>query len=59
MQFILNFFSTLNSLGAVVVMPFIIAIMGISMGTGVGKAIRAGLTVGVGLHAEPVYVYVV
>ncbi|MBQ6493919.1 MAG: PTS sugar transporter subunit IIC [Erysipelotrichaceae bacterium] len=48
MQFILNFFSTLNSLGAVVVMPFIIAIMGVIMGTGVGKAIRAGLTVGVG-----------
>ena len=48
MQVILGFFATLNSLGAVVVMPFIIAIMGIIMGTGVGKAIRAGLTVGVG-----------
>lgn len=48
MQAILNFFSALNALGAVVVMPFIIAIMGIIMGTGVGKAIRAGLTVGVG-----------
>lgn len=48
MDFILNIFSTINDLGATVVMPFIIAIMGIIVGTGVGKAIRAGLTVGVG-----------
>jgi len=48
MEVILSFFGTLNSLGATVVMPIIIALMGIIMGTGVGKGIRAGLTVGVG-----------
>lgn len=48
MDAILSVLSYINDLGAVVVMPFIIAIMGIIMGTGVGKAIRAGLTVGVG-----------
>ena len=45
---IVKFFSTLNSLGATIVMPFIIAIMGIIMGAGIGKSVRAGLTVGVG-----------
>lgn len=48
MQFILDFFSIINGLGATVMMPIIIAIFGLILGAGVGKSIRAGLTVGVG-----------
>lgn len=48
MQVILDFFGIINDLGATVMMPIIIAIFGIILGAGVGKSIRAGLTVGVG-----------
>ena len=48
MDFILGIFSWIQGLGANVMMPIIIAIIGICMGAGVGKSIRAGLTVGVG-----------
>ena len=48
MDFILSIFGWIQDLGANVMMPIIIAIIGICMGAGVGKSIRAGLTVGVG-----------
>lgn len=48
MDIILKFFGWIQGLGANVMMPIIIAIIGICMGAGVGKSIRAGLTVGVG-----------
>lgn len=49
MEFIINFFNTLNGLGASVVMPIIIALIGICLGAGLGKSIRGGLMVGIGL----------
>lgn len=48
MQVLLNVLGYINDLGASVMMPIIIAIIGICMKAGVGKSIRAGLTVGVG-----------
>ncbi|GHV77998.1 PTS galactitol transporter subunit IIC [Spirochaetia bacterium] len=45
---ILVFFGFVSSLGASVVMPIIIFIMGVCLKAGVGKSLRAGLTVGVG-----------
>jgi len=48
MDVILSFFNYIQSLGASVMMPIIIAIMGVILGTGVAKSIRAGLTVGIG-----------
>ncbi|MFP3041923.1 PTS galactitol transporter subunit IIC [Treponema primitia] len=45
---IVNFFGFISGLGASVVMPIIIFIMGFLLKTGVGKSLRAGLTVGVG-----------
>lgn len=48
MDFILSIFAYIQNLGANVMMPIIIAIIGICMGAGAGKSIRAGLTVGVG-----------
>ena len=48
MDIILKFFGFIQGLGANVMMPIIISIIGICMGAGVGKSIRAGLTVGVG-----------
>ncbi|WP_010233146.1 PTS galactitol transporter subunit IIC [Clostridium arbusti] len=48
MSYILNFFNFIQSLGAVVMMPIIICIFGIILGTEKGKSLRAGLTVGVG-----------
>ena len=48
MQFILDFFEVIRQLGASVMMPIIIMIMGLVLRAGVGKSIRAGLTVGVG-----------
>ena len=49
MDFIVNIFSTISAAGSSVVMPIIIALIGIIMGAGVGKSIRGGLMVGVGL----------
>lgn len=48
MDFILSIFAYIQGLGASVVMPIIIAIMGMILGAGIGKSIRAGLTVGIG-----------
>lgn len=48
MDAIINFFGTISGLGASVMMPIIIFILGICLGAPVGKALRAGLTVGVG-----------
>ncbi len=49
MDLILKFFGFIQGLGATVMMPIIISIIGICMKAGVGRSIRAGLTVGVGL----------
>lgn len=48
MSYVLNFFNYIQSLGATVMMPIIICIFGMILGTEKGKSIRAGLTVGVG-----------
>ena len=48
MSYILSFFSYIQGLGAIVMMPIIICILGIILGTEKGKSLRAGLTVGVG-----------
>ncbi len=48
MDFILGILGWIQGLGANVMMPIIISIIGICMGAGIGKSIRAGLTVGVG-----------
>lgn len=48
MNFILEIFNFISGLGASVMMPIIIFIMGMVLGTGVGKSVRSGLTVGVG-----------
>ena len=48
MEFVLGFFNYISSLGATVMMPIIICLLGVVMGAGFGKSLRAGLTVGVG-----------
>ncbi len=48
MAYILKFFSFIQGLGPTVMMPIIICIFGIILGTEKGKSLRAGLTVGVG-----------
>lgn len=48
MSSILSFFNFIQGLGAIVMMPIIICIFGIILGTEKGKSLRAGLTVGVG-----------
>jgi len=48
MQGILDVLNFISGLGVAVVMPIIVFILGIALGTGVGKSIRAGLTIGVG-----------
>lgn len=48
MSYILSFFNFIQKLGPNVMMPIIICIFGIILGTQKGKALRAGLTVGVG-----------
>jgi len=48
MSYILSFFNYIQGLGATVMMPIIICIFGIILGTEKGKSLRAGLTVGVG-----------
>ena len=49
MDFIVSIFGAISGAGNTVVMPIIIALIGIIMGAGVGKSIRGGLMVGVGL----------
>lgn len=48
MDYILNFFNFIQSLGVAVFMPIIIFIMGLIFRLGVSKSIKAGLTVGIG-----------
>lgn len=48
MEFILSVFQFIQGLGVAVVMPIVIFILGVCFKTGVGKSLRAGLTVGVG-----------
>ena len=49
MDFIVSIFDWISGAGASVMMPIIIALLGIIMGAGVGKSVRGGLMVGVGL----------
>lgn len=48
MSTIINVFSYINSLGATVMMPIILTIIGVILGAKPGKALRGGLTVGIG-----------
>ena len=48
MEYILAFFNFISNLGATVMMPIIITILGLILGAPFGRALRAGLTVGVG-----------
>lgn len=48
MEWFLNIFKIISDLGSTVMMPIIICVLGLIMGAGLGKSIRAGLTVGVG-----------
>lgn len=48
MSAVLGFFDVIRGLGATIMMPIIICILGIILRAGIGKSIRAGLTVGIG-----------
>lgn len=48
MDSILGVFTFIQSLGVSVVMPIVICILGMVLGSGFGKSLRAGLTVGIG-----------
>lgn len=48
MHYIIDFFNFIQGLGVAVFMPIIVFILGLAFGTGIGKSLRAGLTVGVG-----------
>lgn len=48
MSYFLGFFQYISNMGATVMMPIIICIMGCILGAGFGKSLRAGLTVGIG-----------
>ena len=48
MDLIIQVFSYIQGLGATVMMPIIIFLLGVILKTGIGKSIRAGLMVGVG-----------
>lgn len=48
LQGVINFFNFVQGLGVSVMMAIVISLLGMAFGTGVGKSIRAGLTVGVG-----------
>lgn len=48
MQAIINVFSYISSMGATVMMPIILTILGVVLGAKFGKAFRGGLMVGVG-----------
>ena len=47
MSYILGFFDILSNLGASVMMPIIIFVIALCLGTGFGKALKSGLTMGV------------
>lgn len=48
MQPVLDFFNFIQGLGVAVFMPIIIFVMGLVFRVGIGKSLKAGLTVGVG-----------
>lgn len=48
MDVILGFFQFISDLGASVMMPIIMLLLGLALGAPFGKSLRAGLTVGVG-----------
>lgn len=48
MDVIVGFFNGLSSLGVSVVMPVVLTIIGVCFGAGLGKSLKAGLTVGIG-----------
>ena len=48
MDYILGFFKFISDLGATVMMPIIMLVLGLILGAPFGKSLRAGLTVGVG-----------
>ena len=48
MSYFLGFFQYISDMGATVMMPIIICVMGCILGAGFGKSLRAGLTVGIG-----------
>ncbi|MCX7614831.1 MAG: PTS sugar transporter subunit IIC, partial [Clostridiales bacterium] len=48
MSYILGFFDFISKLGATVMMPIIMLVLGLILGAPFGKSLRAGLTVGVG-----------
>lgn len=50
MQFLLNFFQEFMSLGATVLLPFVIAILCIFFRMKIGRAIKTGLMVGIGFQ---------
>ena len=45
MSYFLGFFQYISDMGATVMMPIIICVMGCILGAGFGKSLRAGLTV--------------
>ncbi len=47
MNYIVGFFDILSNLGASVMMPIIIFVIALIIGTGFGKALKSGLTIGV------------
>ncbi len=48
MDAIITFFQQLQSMGATVVMPLILTLLGLLFGVSFGKSLKAGITVGVG-----------
>ncbi|MDO4942287.1 MAG: PTS transporter subunit IIC [Lachnospiraceae bacterium] len=50
MEILLNFFQGFVNMGATVLLPFVIAILGIFFGMKVGRAIKSGLLVGIGFQ---------
>lgn len=48
MDALVAFFGGVSSLGVSVVMPIVLTILGVAFGAGVGKSLKAGLTVGIG-----------
>ena len=50
MEILLKFFQGFVNLGAVVLLPVVIAILGIFFGMKIGRAIKAGLLVGIGFQ---------
>ena len=50
MEVVLKFFQGFINMGASTLLPFVIAILGIFFGMKIGRAIKAGLLVGIGFQ---------